>query len=189
MKRFDYMRDVINRYKLDWISEMNATPDELRINRVIDRLDQAAIDYESRWGVGRLEGLASEELALKWRSQIGKINQAIEDRNSLGMESLMQGAIRGWKALEDYALLQGHQPNDPRYVEYQHKDGVLYKICYTDADARLLDRFNGPECRVVTIEEMANLMEARTSQAFEIKINKKEKTIIFDFDKGDTIPI
>lgn len=188
MSKFDYMRTLINRHKIDWISEMNATPDEIMVNRIIDRLDQEAIAYEARWGVNRLEGLAEGELAEKWLRQCQKVNEAIEDKNPTLLDDLMNGCIRGWKALEDFALSKGHQPNDPRYVEYQHKDGVIYKICYTDADARLMDRFNGPECRVVTIEEMANLMEERASQAFDIKVNKREKTITFDFDKGDEIP-
>jgi len=191
MSKHNHMRNIINNHRIDWISEMNATPDELQVNRIIDRLDQVAIDYEARWGVNRLEGMVTDDMKAKWMRQLEKVNQAIQDKNPIVLKELMEGTIRGWKALEDNALANGYQPNDPRYVEYQHPSGTLYKICYTVADAKLLAHQATEDCRIVTLQEMANLMNERENQVYglSVKIDQvEEKITFFDWKEGDTIP-
>ena len=191
MNRHNHMRDILNKAKIDWIYEMNATPNEVQVNRIIDKLDQVAIDYEARWGVNRLEGMVSDEMREKWMRQVQKVNQAIEEKNPIDLGQLMEGTIRGWKAMEDNALSNGHRPNDPRYVEYQHPSGTLYKICYTIPDARLLAHQATEDCRIVTIEEMANLMNQRENQVYgqSVKCDPVENKItFFDWQEGDTIP-
>lgn len=191
MSKHNHMRDILNNHKIDWISEMNATPNEVQVNRIIDRLDQVAIDYEARWGVGRLEGMVSDDLRLKWDRQVEKVNNAIQDKNPIVLTDLMEGTIRGWKALEDNALASGHSPNDPRYVEYAHPSGTLYKICYASADAKLLAHQATADCRIVTLQEMANLMNERENQVYglNVKIDPvEEKITFFDWQEGDTIP-
>lgn len=102
----------------------------------ISRLDDVAVSHEVRWGIGRLEQLASPELRVKWDRQVEKVNAAIRAQDINGLYGLVEGSIKGWAALEADALAQGHKPNDAQYWEIKLPESEFtYRVYKTTTDA------------------------------------------------------
>jgi hypothetical protein len=166
------------------------TPEQLEINRWIMRLDTVAVDYESRWGIGRLEALAAPVLREKWERQREKLNYAIQRSDLTILSDLIEGTVRGWAALEQAALLAGHKPHDPEFWECV-VDGVTYRITRTMAGSRNMAAVPGNGA-VLSLGEIVSVYHYAHSQAFENKHPLPGKDIVVNEklfkDGGDPIP-
>lgn len=130
------------------------------IQRCITRLDQVAVDYECRWGVGRLEKLVSPDMAEKWDRQKEKLDKAIQDRDVREVAALVEGSIRGYKVLEDNALLLGHKYNAPEIWEVKHPEtNEVFRIVKSNNDYDMA--VNG-EAHVFTLQEVARILSSHT---------------------------
>lgn len=137
---------------------LELTPEQLEINRWIERLDEVAKSFESIWGIDRLPRLVQPDLAAKWDRQINKLNEAIINGDLRSMHELGQGTIRAWTILDAAARQAGHLPNVVDVWDFQHPmSGRRYRICKNLTDARAAAE---EDTVVYTLEEIANLLEA-----------------------------
>lgn len=183
----------INIERKDWLERMYLTPTQVEIQKIIDRFDAVSFRFESRWGIGRLFSIIDEELKRKWDSQIVKINNAIETNDLNALHPLVEGAIRGWAALESNAISLGYNPLSSNIREVKHPEsGKVYRFVLDDYEAK---QEEGKE--TFTLLECARIIEAHYSKLNDIKSvfpdckitsitnNKKEK---FNWKKGDELP-
>lgn len=154
------------------------------IRRWIDQLDQVSIDYEARWGCGRLPLLAHPDIAAKWDRQWRKLDDAIIDRNLHLVRDLVQGCIRAWAALENNALVAGHKPIAPESWEVRHPEsGAVYRIVKTNYDA------HAPAASgaiTYSLEEIARILEA--SQLVNVVKNTFQGATVKSVFKEDDMP-
>lgn len=131
------------------------TVDE-NISRYITRLDQVAVDYESRWGVGRLEKIVSPEMLNKWESQKEKLEAAVHSSDLSKVVALVEGSIRGWEAMEADAIRLGHKPSEPDFIEVKHpENGDVFRIIKNNYD---YDNAIDGEAHVFTLQEVARIL-------------------------------
>lgn len=180
MNRPDKMR------RNNWSLQEEMTMDEItfEIRRWVDKLDQVSIDYEARWGCGRLPLLASPDMALKWDRQWRKLDDAIIGRNLHLVRDLVEGCIRAWAALESAALAAGHKPIAPESWEVRHPDsGAVYRIVKTNYDARAPAI---PGVITYSLEEVARILEAQ--QLVNVVKGTFDGTIVKGVFKEDALP-
>ena len=164
-------------------------PLDFDINRLIEKLDEVAIKYEAKWGVYRLETLASPDLARKWQAQVDKINEAIETKNIRSLEDLVEGAIRGYALLEAEAIKGGHSPTAPEFWELR-KGSRVYRVVMNTMDARAMQKPENSDVTILTLEEVVNLYDAKARMVYgePEKVATPGELTGFDYDKGDPIP-
>jgi len=137
------------------------------IRRQIERLDQVATDYETRWGIGRLQSLAPPDVREKWERQTDKLAEAIANADALNIITLVDGTIRGWGLLERLANEAGHAPYDPVYLEYKI-GGQVYAVARSAQDAQSLHKPRGRDAVIVTVGELLRSFIERHSNAFKL---------------------
>lgn len=131
--------------------------DNEEINRWLHKLDQVAIVFESKWGIGVLPTLADREIEMKWNKQKEKLALAVQDCDLPSVQKLVEGSIRAWKVLEDSAIKNGHKPRDPECWDVVHPDsGTKYRICKGLTDARAATEDG---VIVYTLQEVVRVLE------------------------------
>lgn len=161
-------------------------PVEYEINRLIDKLDQKAVEIETKWGVYFLESRCSPEIGEKWDRQVQKLNEAISNSDLSSVSELVGGCIRGYDAMEKDVLSKGIEPLEPDVWKVQ-SGSRIFNVVKTIQEARKLEQ-RGVE-NVVTAQDAARLLGESQDRVLEDKkINKTEREE-FDFEKGDEIPI
>lgn len=152
-----------------WQDMTDLKPEEYIINQWLHKLDQTALEYEAKWGVGRLPSLVSPSLNHKWNTQQDKLTEAIRDRDHKRVQQLVEGAIRGYAALEADALDAGYKPHVAPYAwTVAMPSGGQLAICDTHARAASLQAILTPQNNmiVMTIEEIAALVAARRNVVY-----------------------
>ena len=141
------------------IDEMELNEISLQIKKWIDRLDQVAISYEAKWGIGRLQKLISPDLSVKWNIQNNKLRAAIDQQDVGLIAELVEGTVRAWAALEQNAIANGHKPNEADYWEVTPKDSdSVYRIYKNNYDARSA----APQGVLrYSLTEVANILESQ----------------------------
>ena len=167
------------------------TPDDFAIQKQIEMLDNVALDYEARWGVGTLPTLAAPDMQNKWQRQMEKLNDAIQSSNLSDVTALVQGTIRGYKALEDHVTALGHSPARPETWEVRHPEsGRVYRICKNNIDA---SRATEKGVVTYTLEEIARILESH-QLVNVLKANMHDAAKItntkpaMDWQRGDEVP-
>lgn len=185
------MRDKLRKLKTSWLEVENMSGTDYEIQRWIQKLDTVACEYECRWGVSRLHSLVPYELAKKWKAHEEKLNAAICDKNLYDLPELVEGAIRGYSALEAAAIAQGHKPHDaPLAWTVGMPSGKTLAIVRHSKDAALMNDLKRDHVDVVvwTVDEIARVIDG----SFELSnIQRKTETLKpseFDFTKGDDLP-
>lgn len=186
------IKNIINKHKKGWLEMYELKPVDFAMQKQIEQLDHVALEYEAKWGVDVLPGLADADMQKKWNRQMEKLNDAIEGGRLNDAVGLVQGTMRGYKALEDHVLSRGYKPNPPDVWDVQHPEsGQIYRICKNNIDAR-----RGSDKSVVTytLQEVARILEAQqlvnvVKSQFEnskvTKVGNKTKDP-FDFSKPDS---
>jgi len=157
------MKSIIEK-KVRWPEMDKLDPQGYQINQWIDRLDNLNVEYEARWGVGVLPKLVSPETSEKWHRHIEKLDSAIEEKDVYNVRELIEGAFRGYDAMEKEAMTAGFKPHGaPVAWTVRMSDGRELAICATRNDAGVLHG----NCRdriplvIYTLEEIAGLVAAR----------------------------
>jgi hypothetical protein len=145
-----------NNKKGSWNAMNELTPNNLEINRHIEKLDAVAVRFESKWGPDVLPSLVSPELAAKWKSQCDKLNDAIQRGDLPQVADLVSGCIRGYTALDAAAIANGHKPEEGTFFEARSDAGTIYRVALTDVDAR---RAAKDGVVVYTMAEIVRLLE------------------------------
>lgn len=130
---------------------------EENILRYFTRLNQVQVEYESRWGVGKLPTLVSPELKTKWDNQLTKLWKAKDDNRLADVVALVDGCIRAFDVMEKEALARGHKMHDTDKWDIKHPDsGQVYRIVKNNYDAGIEEGV-----RVYTLEEVARILESK----------------------------
>jgi hypothetical protein len=129
------------------------------ISAVTAGVDAVAVEMESRWGVGRLPLLVSDELREKFSRQLRRFDQAIVSNDIERIRQTGAATKRAWQALDQAATEAGQQQLQPDAWEVRLADGRVVAICRTNADAHAEVR-SGRHLEVWTIDEIARIMFA-----------------------------
>jgi hypothetical protein len=151
------------------------------ILRHMSRLDGVQVEYESRWGVGKLPTLISPELKEKWDRQIDKLFKAKDENRINDVIGLVDGCIRAYAIMEAEALARGHKFHDAEMWDVKHPDsGKVYRIVKNNYDAGIS---LNDGALVYTLQEVARILESTQSidavksvfpDAKVVKIEEKE---------------
>jgi len=147
----------------------NATfVDHAAIQSVVDGVDEVARQQESKWGVGRLELLVSNELRTKFRRQLQRFNDAIASNDLEKVQTTGEATKRGWLILDQAAAAAGAVPLSPEYWEFQLSDGSVVAFCRNGYDAHAVVR-EGRRLQVWSADEIIRLIESN----YEIVLTKQ----------------
>ena len=148
-----------NKPKKGFIENMEQDEITCEIRRWINHLDDCALDYEARWGIGRLPQCVAVDVQVKWETQREKLQNAINTRNIKLIAELVNGTIRGYAKLEELALADGHKPAKPDFLAVQHEEsGQVYHITTNNENASRASQ-NG--VKVYTLKEVVNILHAQ----------------------------
>ncbi len=129
------------------------------ISAVTTGVDAVAVEMESRWGVGRLPLLVSDELREKFTRQLRRLDQAIVANDVERIRQSGAATKRAWLALDQAATETGQQQLQPNAWEVRLADGRVVALCRTNAEAHAEVR-SGRHLEVWTIDEIARIMFA-----------------------------
>ena len=77
------------------------------------RLDAVASAMERKWGIDRLPKLVDAPLAVRFRSQAERLDEAIRSDVSAAVSVQAEAMLRAWNALDAAALAAGWKPISP----------------------------------------------------------------------------
>lgn len=125
----------------------------------VNAVDKVARDLENKWGIGKLQELASPGLAVKFEQARQNFSEAAngDDHNYLVQKA--DNLIAGWKALERQAIKNGFSPTDAEvWYAIAPEDQGEYKFAIVKhaSDAAAVDRDAHP--RVYTLDEIARII-------------------------------
>lgn len=137
---------------------------QILINEMLYKLDLVRHRAEIKWGVGRIEGLVSEAIRLKWEAQMRRLNDAIASQDVIAVEELVKGAVRGMALMEGEVVAAGHVPFAPLVRSFKVDDAV-YGVVDTIEDLNSLGKpLEG--VLMVSIEELVRVYHLRHREAF-----------------------
>ena len=160
------------------------------IQRWLDRLDETAIKFEAKWGIGFLQAAATPDFKTKWDRQREKLAQAVEAKNVPLVSELVEGTIRAWPALEANVVGQGIAPRNIDAWEVQLEDGFCLRVVKTGTEARGV---SSEGCAVWSLPEIARVIQKQYTFVNVIKdkfpgaaVTKVNTSI--DWKEGDCLP-
>ena len=124
-------------------------------------VDKIARNLENKWGIGKLQELATPNLAVKFEQARQNFSDAINGNDVQYLVSKANNLIDGWKALERYALKNGFKPGTEEvWYAIAPEDQGEYKFAIVKhaADTAAVDRTKYP--RVYTLDEIARIINA-----------------------------
>lgn len=139
----------------------------------ITSVDTVARELEQKWGIGKLEALATPQLAVEFAQARANFNEAANGDDVKYLVQKANNMIAGLKALEQQAISRGHKPSDaeawyavapPDVGEY------AFAIVRDASDAVAVDREVYP--RVYTLDEVARIISH-----YETSMLKKAKEV------------
>ena len=140
---------------------------------VVATLEDVAWSLVQRWGKGKLERLASPQLAVAFQQAKQNYEKAVQDDDINYIAQKAKNLIQGWQALEKYAKKQGHKP-EPSKVWYAiapiEINAFTYAIVKDQSDMQFVDKDSAD--RVYTLDEIAWILhkfEKNNKAATEIK--------------------
>jgi len=83
----------------------------------LDRLDAVASAMERKWGIDRLPKLVDAPLAVRFRSQAERLNEAIRSDVPAALSAQAEAMLRAWGALDAAAIKAGWRPLAPTIWE------------------------------------------------------------------------
>lgn len=139
-------------------AQVGIPPDALA-QACLDRLDSVASAMERKWGVDRLPKLAPAELAVRFRSQAERLNEAIRSNRHEAVAVQAEAMLRAWSALDAAATKAGWQPLSPSVWEaVLPSTGEVIAIVRDAGEAGLIAKDRGGA--VWTLAEVALAIEA-----------------------------
>jgi hypothetical protein len=96
---------------------LNPMPSDNLAKASLDRLDAVAAAMETKWGIGRLPKLVDAPLAVRFRSQAERLDEAIRSDASAAVSAQAEAMLRAWNALDAAAIKGGWKPLAPTIWE------------------------------------------------------------------------
>ena len=158
------------------------------IQRIMVQLDECAVEYEKKWGIGVLQKECSPEMREKWNAQGDKFRAAMMKKDVDLVRDLSSGFKRAYKALEDDCLSQGKMPKETDYMEHVI-DGKHIIVCQTHDDVRIM-LARMPDAVVWSMKEFAAVLgkhDLMTVLESTPKVSNAKAPDPFDFSVGDEI--
>lgn len=122
-------------------------------------LDRVATEMERLWGVGRLTTLVPPDMAAKFARAEEQCEIAIASGDVDAAAQKAAALARGWRALDQAARAEGHEPNDLGRVWCAEIGGRAYAVCVHTADCGgLAAKF--PDHTAVSLKELLRLLQA-----------------------------
>lgn len=145
------------------------SPDDCAVLQAyFEGVEEARREVETKWGVGRVELLAGDELRARWRRQCSSWVEAYRaawdatfvTRDLLAAVTEKSAAMRrGYAALDAAAEHLGHRPIAPWVWECLLADGSVAAIVQTNAEASKVIA-DGRFLVVYTLAEIGNVISA-----------------------------
>jgi hypothetical protein len=137
----------------------SAIPPEALARACLDRLDAVAVETERRWGVDRLPKLVTADLAVRFRGQAERLDEAIRSNRHEAVAVQAEAMLRAWSALDAAATKAGWQPLSPTVWEaVLPTTGEVIAIVRDADEAGLIVKDRGGA--VWTLDEVAIAIEA-----------------------------
>lgn len=158
------------------------------IQRIMEQLDECAVEYEKKWGIGVLQKECSPPIRDKWDSQGDKFRVAVMDRDVETIRDLASGFKRAYKALEDDCLSQGKKPKETNYMEHVI-EGKHIIVCQTHDDVRIM-LARAPDAVVWSMKEVAAVIGKHDLMSVlenKPKVVNTKAPDPFDFSVGDSV--
>lgn len=96
---------------------LNPMPSAYLAKASLDRLDAVASVMERKWGIDRLPKLVDAPLAVRFRSQAERLDEAIRSDVSAAVSAQAEAMLRAWNALDAAAITGGWKPLAPTVWE------------------------------------------------------------------------
>ena len=182
----------------DPLLNAHGSPRDWAMAAALEPLDKVASELEAQWGCGRLERLVSPETAAKFASARKKLDDAIELNEPDQVAHRAGVLIKGWRAMDREAQLEGHSPGDPdKFWCVQSGSGEKYVIVQHETDTHLAAKLF-PDHKAWSMNELARVLEsaewslvARTKEVFPaatVSEVRDEPRKPVDWKHGDQLP-
>jgi len=145
--------------KFDKWTRPDASPDDTAIHYALAPFDDAIRRTDITWGVDRLPGLVSPEMAAKWGTAMAQLNAAIEARDLADVTARVGVCLRGIAAMEAEATAAGKPKSDPQAISFSDGDQFSFVILKDERDWPALKAAN-PDLLFFTRGEVVNAMKA-----------------------------
>lgn len=160
------------------------------IQKIITQLDEVAVEYEKKWGIGVLQKECSPQMREKWDTQGDKFRDAMQKKNVDLIRDLASGYKRAYKALEGDCLNQGKKPKETNYYEHVINDKHIV-VCQTHDDVRIMVA-RMPDAEVWSMAQVASIIDKDHNLVKNIEkslasADKTKESDPFDFSVGDDI--
>lgn len=113
----------------------NETPTWLAGRAALDEADALAIEFEKKWGCGRLRLLVPTELRARFDSQRWKLTQAQWHGTLADVIREAGRMAKAWRGLDAAAEEAGAQPLSPEVWELSLADGLVVALTRSRAEA------------------------------------------------------
>ncbi|MFN3349081.1 hypothetical protein [Pseudorhodoplanes sp.] len=134
----------------------------------IDFLDEIALAMERKWGINRLPRLVAPDLAIRFRAQQDRLNEALASGRADAIKIQAEAMARAWSALDKAASAAGANPLAPEIWEcVLPSTGEVIAIVRTHEEASAIARER--KGAVWTLEEVARAVEAFGDQVRAVK--------------------
>lgn len=147
----------------------------------VDSLEEFAWRIQQRWGKGKLQRLASPQLAVAFKQAQQNFERAYLEDDVNYMVQKAKNLIQGWEALEKYAYKNGHKPNDAKIwyaIAPIECDAFTYAIVKDSSDMQFVDKESAD--RTYTLDEIATIIH-------KFEKNNKAATEVKDLFSGSEI--
>lgn len=135
---------------------------DVHANSLLVNLIEIKDKHEQKFGVGRLLTLVSNELREKFWLQSQRVWAGQQSKDIEKFDRAVQGMIRAFGFLEDWALINGVEPMPEISVfEHQMGDGSVMVVAKSEMDVKMFEQFKGlRNCHVWTMAEIEELLKS-----------------------------
>lgn len=107
-----------------------STAEQIRCDMALAPFDQAARQSEATWGIDKLPGLVSPELAARYGAALAHLNACVDAADPEATAAAAANCIKGLAAMDAAARAAGHAPTVPTIWEVHldyggHRIGVI----------------------------------------------------------------
>lgn len=145
------------------------TPDtDALAQAAVDWLDEVALAMERKWGIDRLLRLVDPALAVRFRAQKERLDEALASGRADAIKAQAEAMARAWSALDQAATAAGAQPLKAEVWETRlPSSGTVVAIVRTAEEAYAIARER--DGAVFTLDEVAHALDAFGEQVRAIK--------------------
>lgn len=168
------------KHKHDAMLGMSATADEIRRDMILAPLDNAAKEYDVKWGIDCLVEKVSVDTAKIWGITIGNLNAALRNgwieqdqtKACADIAACVASALRGLTFMDAEADRLGSTQADTGSLEYYADNGELIIIARDPRSWQAIKE-QRPDATIYSLREVSNALEAYGASSHMITETKK----------------